>query len=59
MNFYRCIKTLNLLKNLYVSEALPRNIYEEEVRGIQEKLVILKEDLKNYDIKRFCELWKI
>jgi len=59
MNFYRCVKTLHLLKNLYLSEAMSRNVYNEEVKDLQEKLIILKEDLKHYDIKRFCELWKI
>jgi len=38
---------------------MSRNVYNEEVKDLQEKLIILKEDLKHYDIKRFCELWKI
>jgi hypothetical protein len=53
------VKTLHLLKTLFIEDALPESVYNEEVKGVQEKLIILKEDLKQYDIKRFCELWKI
>jgi hypothetical protein len=59
MNLYRLVKSLSLLNHLYLSESIPRTLYNEEVKETQQKIQLLKEALKTYDIRRFCELWGI
>lgn len=58
-NFYRCLKTLHLLKNLYLAEALPKQVYSEELSDVQEKLLLLRETLKGHDLQRFSQLWDV
>ncbi len=59
MNFYRCSKTITLLNTLYHSMAISKAVHGEEVREVQEIYSDLKDQLKDIDLKRFCELWEI
>jgi hypothetical protein len=59
MNFYRCSKTISFLSSLYYSLAINKTVYAEELEDVQEVYNNLREQLKDYDLKRFCELWEI
>lgn len=54
MNFYRCSKTISLLNSLYYSMAISKAVHSEEVKEVEEVYSNLKEQLKDYDLKRFC-----
>ena len=59
MTFYRHVKTLNLLHNLYLAEAINPDTFNQEVNQITQKMDLVRNHLQGYDLKRFCELWGI
>jgi len=59
VSLYRCIKTISMLKNMFISEALSLSVYQDEVRVMQEIFKKLRDNIAEDDMMRFCELWGI
>lgn len=54
VSLYRCIKTISMLKNMFISEALTLSVYQDEVRVMQEIFNKLRDNIAEDDMMRFC-----